>query len=183
MDLALIKLAAEINQINYLYFGYPPTFASEEQLAGQSLKVVGFGETETGSVAVRMMASIPVLTPDCRQSPYSAFCAPFLEMILPEGSGSSTHRDSCGGDSGGPVFAKVDPKAMVMLPQCQRANPVPLDQDVLVGITSRAAPFTQPFSGHHCGGGGIYTLIGRRTVHAWFAANEIKPQGCIIPNK
>jgi secreted trypsin-like serine protease len=182
-DLALLKLAEKINGINDIQFGYPSfAFVSDlrkDLTAGRELKVVGFGDTEKGAVAVRMKASIPILTADCLASPYSRFCAPFVEMILADKRGDRTSRDTCGGDSGGPVFLRKDVEMVKC--QCfgdtQRSKQT---EDVLVGITSRAAPFTQVFGQQHCGGGGIYTLIGRRSVYGWFAANRIVPQSCII---
>lgn len=181
MDLALLKLATPIIGIDDENFGYPAfmlTAAIEDQLApGRPLKVVGYGETETGSKAVRMKASIPVLTSACLGRPYMLFCAPFLEIILADRSGGRP-RDSCGGDSGGPVFAQLT----VKLPNCStRSNVKTITRryDVLVGITSRAAPFTHAFSGKHCGGGGIYTLVGRRSVYSWLEQNKVKRQECL----
>jgi hypothetical protein len=199
-DLALIRLKEHADKdknglgIDMSGFGYP-AFALAADVREQmqprvGLKVVGFGETETGDIAVRMKASIPVLTPDCLEPPYNLYCEPFLEMILAEREGARVPRDTCGGDSGGPVFVTMP----VSLPACtgQIADPTPgrvvapaskispQSQDVLVAITSRAAPFTQPLAGGHCGGGGIYTILGRRSVYAWLDANHVMPQKCVV---
>jgi hypothetical protein len=45
----------------------------------------------------------------------------------------------------------------------------------LVAVTSRGAPFAHVDASRHCGGGGIYSLIGRRSVQAWFEANGVPP--------
>ena len=76
-------------------------------------------------------------------------------MILAEAPGPSIRTDTCGGDSGGPVFLFV--------------NGAPR----LVAVTSRAAPGTQANPNSQCGGGGIYTLIGRKSVHQWLQANGV----------
>jgi hypothetical protein len=192
-DLALLRLKERYagdtsNPVNLANVGYPAfSLAMDlraEMKPGAGLKIVGYGETETGSVADRMKASVPVLTTDCFERPYRLSCAPFLEMILADREGRQIPRDTCGGDSGGPVLVSKK----INLPKClakpnvdyDNEEKFPVLQDVLAAITSRAAPFTQPLGGGHCGGGGIYTLIGRRSVYAWFDANHVKPQRCFI---
>jgi trypsin len=43
----------------------------------------------------------------------------------------------------------------------------------LVAITSRGGPGAQNDSILHCGGGGIYTIIGRQSVLSWLAAQDV----------
>jgi hypothetical protein len=190
-DLALIRLKEHFHLKNFgdlANLGYPRfLFAADMQdqmKQKDQLKVVGFGETDTGGLAERMTASVPVLTSDCFELPYRLYCAPFLEIILADRSGRQVARDTCGGDSGGPVVVRRD----VTLPECSEVIDTNYDlitktvtqvQNIVVGITSRAAPFTQPLRDGHCGGGGIYTLIGRRSVHAWLDANHVRPQQCV----
>jgi hypothetical protein len=187
-DLALIRLKKRFilkDGTDLLPLGYPLALVRavrDQMKPGDGLKVVGFGETNTGRIGVRMRAFVPVLTRDCFETPYRLSCAPFLEMILAERGGAQVPRDTCGGDSGGPVFIHEQ----VTLPPCTADfdpehpdPPITKPQDVVVAITSRAAPFAQPLRGDHCGGGGIYTLIGRRSVHAWFDANGVKRQECV----
>ena len=199
-DLALIRLKVPFNQKNadktqnidligleYPFFALASDFR-EEMRPGRQLKVVGYGETEIGRIAVRMKASVPVLTPDCMESPHSFYCASFREMIFADRTGSGrVPRDTCGGDSGGPVFVR----RMVTMPQCpqntisppQFESPTTQPQDVLVAITSRAAPLTPSSGSQPCGGGGVYTLIGRRDIYAWFDQNHVATQRCIAAPK
>jgi Trypsin len=187
-DLALLRLETErvknANEFGYPAFAFAADFAGKMQ-PGMRLKVVGYGETETGGLASRMKAMIPVLTADCVARPYNLSCAPFQEMILADDTGLNIPRDTCGGDSGGPVFVETP----VRLPACtgnlveripfeNQAEKVVVTQNVLVAITSREAPFTHPLRGQHCGGGGIYTLIGRQPIYAWFRENNVRPQRC-----
>ena len=188
-DLALFRL--KTRQLNPLNFGYP-IFAlaadyQEQMSPGNPLKVVGYGETEAGTFGTRMKTEVPVLSPDCLESPYEFFCAPFQEMILADRTGSRVPRDTCAGDSGGPVYVR----APVSLPSCVDGalevsyenqpdnDKITVLQDVLVAVTSRAAPFTQALAGGHCGGGAVNTLIGRQSVYAWFDANHVRPQKCV----
>jgi len=189
-DLALIRLKGRLLDTDPQNFGYPAFALAadlQEQLrSGTPLKVVGFGETETGGIATRMKANVPILTSDCFERPYNFYCASFLEMILAQRTGNRGPRDTCGGDSGGPVFASMQ----VPLPACpspgkpfRPEEKITQPQDVLVATTSRAAPFTHPLGVQHCGGGGVYTLIGRRSVHAWLEENRVNPQRCVIEIK
>ena len=126
-------------------------------LKGAKLTAIGYGFTSSNVLGVRMQADIPIFSFDCEERALGQFCAPFAEMILAEAPGPRARDDTCGGDSGGPVFRFVG------------------DQPRLVGVTSRAAPGLQDNPTLHCGGGGIYTLLGRRTVHDWLLANGVPP--------
>ncbi len=195
-DLALLRLTRDMLK-GPRDFGYP-AFAlaadyQDRMDGGEALKVVGYGKTETGGVANRKLAMIPVLSADCLDQAYRFDCAPFQEIILADRTGSRVPRDSCEGDSGGPVYIS----APVKLPKCvarkeleepdkpyenyKENEKVTVVQDVLVAVTSRAAPFAQPLVGGHCGGGSINTLIGTRSVHAWFEANHVRRQRCVTP--
>jgi Trypsin len=124
-------------------------------LKGAKLTAIGYGFTSSNVLGVRMQADIPIFSFDCEERALGRFCAPFAEMILAAAPGPQGRDDTCGGDSGGPVFRFVD------------------GQPRLVGVTSRAAPGLQDNPTLHCGGGGIYTLIGRKTVHDWLLANGV----------
>jgi hypothetical protein len=34
---------------------------------------------------------------------------------------------------------------------------------------------------HHCGGGGVYTLLGRKSVHDWLRANGVATEEPDLP--
>lgn len=116
--------------------------------AGASVSVIGLGQTETNARGEKRIVDIPILSPACYPERFNQNCAPFKEMII-SGPGN---KDSCGGDSGGPVFLRRDSKFL------------------LIAITSREAPGLVAGAGD-CGGGGIYTLLGRRSVLAWIDEN------------
>ncbi len=91
------------------FFGYPAfalaaDFREEMQTGHDGLKVVGYGRTESGDLGTRMKTSVPILTPDCLVSQFRPFCAPFQEMVMADRPAARVPRDTCGGDSGGPVF-------------------------------------------------------------------------------
>jgi hypothetical protein len=124
---------------------------------GSKLTAIGYGFTDKHVLGNVNWASIPIASADCSEPALRASCAPFAEMVLAYGPGSGRFSDTCGGDSGGPVF-RIDG-----------------DNYTLVGVTSRAAPGIDVDPLLHCGGGGIYTLIGRRSVQDWLLANGVQP--------
>ena len=129
---------------------------------GQSLVAVGYGLDENGRYGARLMANIPILSFACEDAWLRYFCAPFAEMVLADKS-SVRARDTCPGDSGGPVYLFGKDNNHVQL----------------VAIVSRAAPLPQ--NARNCGGGGIYELIGRQSVINWLSANNV-PDKTIIPD-
>jgi secreted trypsin-like serine protease len=164
-DLALIKLADEINLNGRTAVEYPfdSVWSLRSKLVkGTKLTAVGYGVTSANVVGTRQRADIPIQSFGCEERALSPVCAPFVEMILAESPGPAIRTDTCGGDSGGPVFRFVDG--------------VPH----LVAVTSRAAPGSQDNPRLHCGGGGIYTLVGRNSVHQWLQDNGVPESK--IPN-
>ncbi|MGP0092751.1 MAG: trypsin-like serine protease [Xanthobacteraceae bacterium] len=162
-DLAVLNLSASIKEIPVepVIYGYPPQLAWDlRQFTAppNKLTAIGFGYTEASVLGVRMEVGIPVLTPDCADARYSGICSPFSEMILADigRSTGSFGRDSCGGDSGGPV--------LLTLPQAPPNPPL----TIIVAVTSRAVTSLPQNPLLQCGGGGVYTVIGRKSVHAWF---------------
>ena len=106
--------------------------------AGASVKLVGFGLTDaagTGDNSKLHQAMLTVSDPSCTTDPAcAAKVAPNGEFVA-GGAG----KDSCFGDSGGPIYL----------------------QDALIGVVSRGVgTSTEP-----CGGGGIYVRADR--VAAW----------------
>ncbi len=124
------------------------TIAPPSQIVAGSvgnLLVVGFGLPESGQpVGPKRLACVPIASRICGtpQARRDFRCAAGLETVLIDrGRG----RDTCGGDSGGPVFA------------VQRTGWT--YRYTLVAITSRAV------SGSDCGSsGGIYSLVTPRVV-------------------
>jgi len=167
-DLALIRLRDEIilesapNSNSGLPQGYPPDLVinlRRQITRGSRLTVIGYGYTESRQIGKRNEGNVSVYSFDCEEGALRGICSPFSEMILADQPAGKSANDTCGGDSGGPVFWSQG--------GIRR----------LVAITSRAAPGTQANAALHCGGGGIYTLIGRKTVHDWLEANGVKPIG------
>jgi hypothetical protein len=130
--------------------------------APPSLTVAGYGfdGNAVGSVGLRRQADLAVNSLHCLKPIYRALgCAPFNEFVLGAGHPSRLPKDSCGGDSGGPVFVKRDNE---LLP---------------IGIVSRALPIPQPYSQlGDCGAGGIYTHLGRMDVIQWLRRSGV-PDG------
>ncbi|SIQ61435.1 trypsin-like serine protease [Bosea sp. TND4EK4] len=118
-----------------------------------TFRALGYGLTEKSGWGLRLEAHIPVLSINCADKQFTKRgCTPFVEMILADRRPSGTAvSDTCGGDSGGPIMAQLpgDPKAR------------------LVGVTSRGMGSDQQSASLHCGGGGIYTVLGRYSVARW----------------
>lgn len=161
-DLALLQLADDaVVEVGYSAFP-PPAFDMLDRMRrGTELTVMGYGLTETLASGTRMEAKVPVYTPDCATRQFmQAGCAPFYEMILASpGSDRGVPTDTCRGDSGGPVF--------VMAPSDAGPGLFP----TLVGVTSRPAPMSHTDAVNHCGGGGIYTVLGRTDVRGWLTSH------------
>ena len=91
-------------------------------------------------------------------------CEPFTEIVLSEhGNGAlradGRNTDTCGGDSGGPVFA--------MTHDINEQTGKIRVHNYLVAITSRGMNIGQPNKNLPCGGGGIYEVVSRRSVQDW----------------
>src|SRR5262249_22450023 len=115
---------------------------------------VGFGRTETGALPdSAVSAIIPIGSPFCAGGQFATSpCASLREFALadPNAAGGASPPDSCGGDSGGPVF---------WAPATAGAPTKDPDR-FLVGVTSRALEGVSHDPGSTCGGGGIYTALG-----------------------
>lgn len=173
-DLAILKLETAITDPDnpkLRQYGYSLKLASElRALLTPATKItaLGYGYTEAGILGVRMKTDIPIFTADCAQRRFRRMCSPFVEMILADSSrgGRSIGADTCGGDSGGPI--------MLTLPNLKRDR-------IIIGVTSRLAPGLFQDPTHQCGGGGVYTLIGRQSVHDWFDLIGIKKGDLDLP--
>lgn len=149
-------------------FGYPAALylqMSPPLGANETLLAVGYGYTETHAIGSRMQGTIPIRSANCTEPQFKGICAPYAELVLSYTVGSDRHTDTCGGDSGGPIFRVSE------------------GQYTLVGITSRAVPFAQIDPAIQCGGGGIYTIVGRETVHNWFRANGVQSETTVVATR
>lgn len=174
-DLALLNIA------NWRHPKIEPRFAHlrDIELAGpiDKLAVLGFGLDENNVLPTQpRIGFVPVFSLYCSTGRAAlSVCRPFREFALSGARDAATDRkvDTCGGDSGGPVFAfrakrgsehGGSPNALVV-------------EDILVGITSRPMAGVVHIPGtDHCGGGGIYTSVGHSDVLAWLSREGVEPQ-------
>jgi hypothetical protein len=140
-DVAVLKLNQSVS--------YTPRTISSLQdikLAG-SVRAVGFGRSSAGSIGVKYQVNIVVASPQCDgigpvgipdQQVYR--CRPTYELVA-----AGLNRDTCGGDSGGPIYV--------------------FGQDTklyLGGTTSRSVDPTG-----RCGPGGIYEVLSDPAIRTW----------------
>ena len=142
---------------------------------------VGFGKTEDQILPdFPHQAAIDIASYFCVTGRFaSSRCAPFREFVLADNSTLSgeAKRDSCGGDSGAPIFWQAPPLAEIdgtngrVKKTKISAKGLPI---ALVGITSRGLQGVRHQAGFRCGGGGIYTSIGHPEVVAWLNQQGVK---------
>lgn len=138
--------------------------------ATRRLVGVGYGLTETSArPAITLAAVIPIQSFFCSAGYYAASaCASFREFVLadPGAAPGANRSDSCGGDSGSPIFwVPPSPAGVIDVKSAPRR--------FLVGITSRALAGVSHNPGTTCGGGGIYTVVGHPDVILWLSAQGI----------
>ena len=161
-DLALLTIAGDeistapivpISPMQVVYQDQPVT----------RLTIGGFGYTDEGTLAEGtdpFFGHVEIRSHFCTQGQFG--CRQFREFILADpqlSRGAPT--DSCGGDSGGPVFYTPPPAADGS------------QEIVLVGIVSRAIETSGNANTLSCGGGGIYTALGRSQVVDWMRSNGV----------
>jgi len=148
-----------------LYSDIEPVTALARQ-PRQRLTVSGFGRSgdATWQIGVRRQADLQMNSTICvERGSVELGCRPFHEFILGAGPSDVGVQDSCGGDSGGPVYKKG------------RGNRI-----FPVGVVSRGVNRTGPFDQGRCGAGGIYTHIGYPNVKSWLIRNGVNPSGTPI---
>lgn len=120
------------------------------------IRVVGFGQTETGTSGSKLMVDVPVTSADCKGSsdagPDASVygCYPEIELVA---SSPLTNANSCKGDSGGGAY--------VLLSDGSYA---------LAAVVSRGikTPSIRP-----CGDGGIYPRLDVASIKQWLAASGV----------
>jgi secreted trypsin-like serine protease len=113
----------------------------------------GYNGNESNSLGLRRSALVEVDSIGCTESWVQwTGCSVLYEFVLGLRPTEGKYKDTCAGDSGGPVF----------------------NGNNLVGTVSRGVPTSQRFALGECGAGGIYTHLGRRDVIAWLKANSVE---------
>jgi hypothetical protein len=138
-DIALLTLKTPLAGISLRKIATEPVVR-----AAASVRAVGFGKTEDDIVGTKFVVDIVVASYDCRSAAVSGGgkygCTPDTEMIA-----AGLNRDTCNGDSGGPIYI--------------------LGQDInlyLAAVTSRSV---DPSGA--CGKGGIYAKLTVPQVKQW----------------
>lgn len=129
------------------------------------LFIMGYGLTENGDEPKdKQTGFVSIASHFCSNSPFG--CAKFQEFVLANNLDSVGQNltDTCGGDSGGPVFYS----ALV-----EKEEDTIVEELLLVGVASRAIDIPANRNGLRCGGGGIYTAIGRSDVLEWLDSLQI----------
>ena len=145
-DIAVLKLASSVDDVT------PREIATQEEIdSAKYFTVAGFGYTENIVSGVKHVVEVPVASTDCRSdipvwntTEAALFgCLPGKEIVAGQ---TGLGRDSCNGDSGGPLY---------VLPNGQTG----VDALRLAGVTSRATDNSGVNNGLVCGDGGIYVRM------------------------
>ena len=146
-DVALLKLTTSATQEARAMSSLP------DLQAAASVRAVGFGRSELGGIGIKYMVDIVIASYQCngttlngRSDSQVYRCRPSHELVA-----AGLNRDTCGGDSGGPVFVFG-----------------PDTKPYLAGVTSRATD-----AGGRCGPGGIYVIPAAPPVRAWLEARGV----------
>lgn len=156
-DVAVLRVASPLNV-------QPRGFANESLISRSvSARAVGFGRTANPiaePAGIKRRVDVPIASGDCTgkvtttngQVADSVFygCSAGQEIVA---GAPSLDRDSCNGDSGGPLFVASQNGSLY-----------------LAGATSRA---TGPPGLRPCGDGGIYVRTGARVIK-WLASQGVQ---------
>jgi Trypsin len=145
-DIAIIKLSRSAKQ--------PPRKIGALDIVREaaSVRAVGFGRT-INTIGEKYQVNIVIASFQCDGRALTGIpdyqiyrCSPLHELVA-----ASLNRDTCAGDSGGPIYAVGRDAQMY-----------------LVGLTSRAVD-----PDGRCGPGGIYVLLAVPPVREWLEARGI----------
>ncbi|MCP2080852.1 UNVERIFIED_ORG: hypothetical protein J2W74_002038 [Methylorubrum zatmanii] len=146
-DIALYTLSSPIEMPNLRLIG-----TEETLLSAASVRAVGFGKTPDSIGGTKFLVDIQIGSYDCSEPEVNSGgkyrCFPTGEMVA-----RGLNRDTCGGDSGGPLYV--------------------LGPDVklyLVAVTSRSLD-----PSGDCGPGGIYVKLTNSSIRSWLIEKGVPP--------
>jgi len=151
-DIALLKLASPVKEAARPIGGLPMV------LNAAAVRAVGFGQSNqngltTATAGFKFQVNIGIASWQCNGDQYNGIpdaqvyrCQPAYELVA-----AALNRDTCAGDSGGPIYVQAeDTKTYV------------------VGVTSRSV---DPKGA--CGPGGIYVLLGVPPISDWLKSHGV----------
>lgn len=121
------------------------------------VRAVGYGLTETNGSGLQLNVDLPVASPRCNGSSHgetdSAYfgCATGSEMVA---GMQNSKRDTCHGDSGGPLFMKSATHGYLLVASTSRGVSTPGAAD--------------------CGDGGIYEVLDGKIL-TWIRSKGVQP--------
>jgi Trypsin len=151
-DLALMKLEKPANALPREIGGLPMVLNSA------SVRAVGFGQNNSGGsggvIGIKYQVNIVIASYQCGGT--AALNVPDNQIFRCKNPyelvAAGLNRDTCGGDSGGPVYVSAQNTKIY-----------------LVGVTSRAVD-----PNGKCGPGGIYVLLGAQPIRTWLESQGRK---------
>jgi len=145
----------------------------------QLLVGAGYGKKDDGKLPKHLQyAAVPIASFFCGQNRIAgSVCMAMREFVLADRPGGSGQQrsDSCGGDSGGPIFYQASQTGLSNQEEVDDSNPNEKNVIMLVGIVSRALRGVKHDPGTVCGGGGIYTSVGHPDVIDWLRTFGVNP--------
>lgn len=143
-DLALLRLEKPVPTALL-----PIAVAKKPGAFSKQVRIVGFGRSDARKPGERRWWELELRGWGCSSAnAMSSGCSPGFELVIQRGVG----RDTCTGDSGGPVLQRVD------------------GQWTVIAITSRAVKNSLL----ECGDGGVYQRVD--VLHSWLARRLGQPE-------
>jgi V8-like Glu-specific endopeptidase len=155
-DVAILKLKSKVTKAK------PKRLATLAQVkAAAAVRALGFGLTNVNipgqqKYGFKYQVEIPIASYQCDgeegqhvPDSQSFLCNPYYELVA-----AGLNRDTCNGDSGGPIYIFGSDARLYV-----------------VGVTSRGT-----VAGANCGVGGVYTLLDVSPIREWLVARGLKLQ-------